>query len=64
MPLFTMNVYDRVIPNKAVSTLWVLAVGVVLALAFDFVLRLARAQLIDEIGRKLDAKLRRSCSRR
>ena len=57
MPLFTMNVYDRVIPNKAVSTLWVLAAGVGLALLFDFILRLARAQLIDEIGRKMDAKL-------
>ncbi|MEO6255725.1 MAG: type I secretion system permease/ATPase, partial [Sphingomicrobium sp.] len=57
MPLFTMNVYDRVIPNKAVSTLWVLAAGVGLALLFDFILRLARAQLIDEIGRKLDARL-------
>ncbi|MGH6729100.1 MAG: type I secretion system permease/ATPase, partial [Sphingomicrobium sp.] len=57
MPLFTMNVYDRVIPNKAVSTLWVLALGVMLALGFDFVLRLARARLIDEVGRKLDAKL-------
>jgi ATP-binding cassette subfamily C protein LapB len=52
-----MNVYDRVIPNKAVSTLWVLAAGVGLALLFDFILRLARAQLIDEIGRKMDAKL-------
>src|SRR5215217_2500697 len=57
MPLFTMNVYDRVIPNKAVSTLWVLALGVFMALAFDFTLRIARARLIDEIGRKLDAKL-------
>jgi ATP-binding cassette subfamily C protein LapB len=57
MPLFTMNVYDRVIPNKAISTLWVLAFGVFMALAFDFTLRVARARLIDEVGKKLDAKL-------
>ena len=57
LPLFTMNVYDRVIPNKAISTLWVLAAGVLLAFAFDFVLRIARAQVIDDIGRKLDSKL-------
>jgi ATP-binding cassette, subfamily C, bacterial LapB len=57
MPLFTMNVYDRVIPNKAISTLWVLAFGVIMALAFDFTLRVARARLIDEVGKKLDAKL-------
>src|SRR3954470_8143792 len=57
MPLFTMNVYDRVIPNKAVSTLWVLALGVIFALGFDFTLRVARARLIDEVGKKLDSKL-------
>jgi ATP-binding cassette subfamily C protein LapB len=57
VPLFTMHVYDRVIPNQAVSTLWVLALGVLLALCFDFTLRVARARLIDEVGRKLDAKL-------
>ena len=57
MPLFTMNVYDRVIPNKAIPTLWVLAFGVMLALVFDFTLRIARSKLVDEIGRTLDTKL-------
>lgn len=57
MPLFTMNVYDRIIPNRSVSSLWVLALGVVLAFVLELTLRIARAQLVDEIGRDIDAKL-------
>ncbi len=57
LPLFTMNVYDRVIPNKATASLWVLALGVALAMGLEFTMRLARAQVIDEIGRELDARL-------
>ena len=53
-PLFIMNVYDRVIPNLAIPTLWVLAGGVVLALLFDFVLKMLRMQVIDETGRRVD----------
>ena len=57
LPLFTMNVYDRIIPNKSVASLWVLALGVLLAFGLEFTLRLARARLIDETGRKLDERL-------
>lgn len=57
LPLFSMNVYDRIIPNRAVSSLWVLAIGVFLAFAIEFALRLARSSLLDELGRKLDLKL-------
>lgn len=57
LPLFSMNVYDRVIPNRTAATLWVLAIGVMLAFAIEFSLRLARARLLDEVARKLDARL-------
>jgi ATP-binding cassette subfamily C protein LapB len=52
-----MNVYDRIIPNRSVASLWVLAVGVFLALGLEFTLRLARARVVDEVGREMDAKL-------
>lgn len=57
LPLFSMNVYDRVIPNRAQATLWVLAVGVVIAFTLEFMLRRARTEVIDEISRRLDLKL-------
>lgn len=56
-PLFILNVYDRVLPNEAVATLWVLAIGVMLALAFDFGLRVARALIIDHVGRRIDMRV-------
>jgi len=54
MPLFIMNVYDRVVPNDTTETLWALAVGVMIVLCFDFVMRMLRSYLIDIAGKRID----------
>lgn len=52
--LFSMQVYDRVIPYQSQSTLWVLALGVLLAVGLEAVLKIARAGLMDMTGKKID----------
>lgn len=57
VPLLTMVVYDRVVPNRAMETLWVLVAGAALVLGFDFVMRLLRAWIIDLASRQVDLTL-------
>lgn len=57
LPLYVMNVYDRVVPNNSISTLWALAIGVGIALVFDFVLRMLRAIVIDSSGKRIDMRV-------
>lgn len=56
-PLFTMNVYDRVVPNGAIPSLVALAVGLGLAIVFDFIIRIVRSRIIDLTGKKIDVVL-------
>lgn len=55
--VFSMNVYDRVIPSQSIPTLWVLAGGVLIAAIFEFVLRVSRIYLSDIIGKRADLKI-------
>jgi len=57
LPLFTMNVYDRVLPNSAEATLWALAGGAILATLFDFAIKTLRASFVDTASRRADVLL-------
>ena len=56
-PIFSMNVYDRVVPNHATETLWVLAIGVTLVLASDLFIRLLRSHFVDEASARIDVQI-------
>ena len=55
--VFSMNVYDRVIPAQSIPTLWVLAGGVLLAAIFEFALKYSRLILSDMIGKRADLRI-------
>ncbi len=57
MPLFVMNVYNRVVPNNAVETLWVMAVGVFIMITADFALHMARGYLTDLAASRTNTRL-------
>lgn len=56
-PIFTMNIYDRVVPNGAIPSLIALGVGMIIAISFDFLLRTVRARIVDLTGKKIDVVL-------
>lgn len=62
--LYVMQVYDRVIPNKAFETLWVLSIGVLVANLFEFIARTVRARLTDVAGKKADVIISAALFRR
>lgn len=57
LPVFTMNVYDRVVPNRAIETLWALAIGVVLVMCADLFMRTLRSRFVDEASARVDVQL-------
>ena len=57
MPLFIMNVYDRVVPNQAYETLWALTSGIVLVIVFEVLIRYLRHHFIELGGRRIDRTL-------
>ncbi|MGE6193612.1 MAG: type I secretion system permease/ATPase [Gammaproteobacteria bacterium HGW-Gammaproteobacteria-9] len=57
VPLFVMQTYDRVVPNQATATLWVLAIGLFIGTSFELLLRVLRAHLLDTAGKKTDVVL-------
>lgn len=58
-PIFIMNVYDRVIPNNAIETGWVLGIAALIIFVFDFIIRTLRGYFIDFAGRRIDVKATR-----
>ncbi len=52
--LFAMQVYDRVIPNQSIETLWVLVVGAMLAILMEAMIKVSRSHLTDVFGKSIE----------
>jgi len=57
--IYIMNIYNRVIPNNAMETGWVLTLGVLAVYIFDFIIRTLRGYFIDLAGRRIDVTVTR-----
>jgi len=57
VPLYSMNIYDRVVPNNTFSTLWVLSIGIIIVLLFDFVLKVIKSHFVDTASKNADIVL-------
>jgi ATP-binding cassette, subfamily C, bacterial LapB len=55
--LYTMQVYDRVVPTKGYSTLWVLTIGVVIGVLIEFTIKQVRARMLDRTSKAIDLEL-------
>ena len=53
-PIYTMNIYDRVVPNTAIPTLWVMSGGIILVFVLEFILRNLRSYFVDVAGKNAD----------
>ncbi|MDQ7069130.1 MAG: type I secretion system permease/ATPase [Sulfurimonas sp.] len=53
-PIFTLNIYDRVVPNNAIDTMWVFATGIIVLYIFDMVLKFLRSYFLENAGKKSD----------
>jgi ATP-binding cassette subfamily C protein LapB len=53
-PLFTMNVYDRVLPNNAIETMWVLFIGISVVMLFDFLMKILRSYFLGIASKRTD----------
>lgn len=62
LPLFLMSVYDRVVPNLAMETLWALGIGVLIAIGFEFCLKVIRQNLIETVALRISTQLQHTAA--